>query len=224
MLALATTLALAAFSYCDEQPTDGPSTSIGSPSNGRVDGARRFVDSDHARVLPRRHKQRCLAWGTKRLVMAIDAAGERVGKEHPGPDGKPVPLGVGNIGRAKGGPIRDYSRSHQAGRDADLAFFYEGKVAEDLERIEGTSGLDVVRTWALVRSLLEDTSIDVQWLFVSTPIRDALLAEAARTNAPRDVVKRAREVLRQPSDAPPHDDHLHLRIRCTRVEERHGCR
>ena len=34
----------------------------------------------------------------------------------------------------------------------------------------------------------------------------------------------AAQVLHQPTDAPPHDDHLHLRLRCTETEGRAGCR
>jgi penicillin-insensitive murein endopeptidase len=221
VLVLALTWGLASFSYCDEQPTKGPSSSIGSPSNGRVEGARKLVDGAHARVMPLRHKERCLSWGTKRLIAAIESAAKRVSVEHPGG----FPLGVGNIGRARGGPIRDYSHSHQAGRDVDLAFYLDGKAADDLVKIgDDLAGLDVVRTWALARALLEDKSINVRWMFVSPAIKRALLDEAARTGAPSAIVKRAREVLHQPSDAPAHDDHLHLRIRCTAVETRGGCR
>lgn len=221
MLVLALTWGLASFSYCDEQPTKGASTSVGSPSNGRVEGAWKFEDTEHARVMPVRHKERCLSWGTKRLVQAVQRASKRVATEHSGG----FPLGVGNIGRAKGGPIRDYSQSHQAGRDVDLAFYLEGKAADDLVKVEDDlKGLDVARTWALARALLEDSSIDVKWMFVSPAIKRALLDEAARTNAPAPIVKQAREVLHQPSDAPAHDDHLHLRIRCTAVETRGGCR
>lgn len=221
MIALILTWGVASFSYCAEQPTKGPSTSIGSPSNGRVDGAWKFNDTAHARVLPVRHKARCLSWGTKRLVQAVQRAAKRVATQHAGG----FPLGVGNIGRAKGGPIRDYSHSHQAGRDVDLAFFLEGRAADDLVKIEDDlAGLDVVRTWTLTRALLEDSSIDVRWLFVSPAIKRALLEEAARSKAPAHVVRKARAVLHQPSDAPAHDDHLHLRIRCTAVERRGGCR
>lgn len=209
------------FSYCDEQPSKGASTSIGSPSNGRVEGAWKLEDTKHARVMPARHKERCLSWGTKRLVQALQRAAKRVSAEHP--DG--FPLGVGNIGRARGGPIRDYSSSHQAGRDVDLAFYLQGRAADDLVKIDDDlAGLDVARTWTLARALLEDTSIDVKWMFVSPAIKRALLEEAKRTQTPARIVKKAREVLHQPSDAPPHDDHLHLRIRCTAVERRGGCR
>ena len=126
------------------------------------------------------------------------------------------------------------SRSHQSGRDADLAFYaLEGTKpapAEDLLRFdaeleaEGGLKLDVRRQWRLVQALLEDETITVRWMFVSEAIRKALLAEAERAGAAKATLARAREVLHQPSDAPPHDNHLHLRITCNAEEAAAGCR
>ncbi len=218
-------------SFCGERPLAGPSTSVGRPSRGRVIGAVELFDSAAARVLPRRHATRCLNFGTARLVAALARAGARVQRELPGAP----QLGVGNLSRARGGPIRDYSHSHQAGRDVDLAFYQlDGAgspvAADDLRHfgpdLEGEGGVrfDVGRNWALVRALLEDSSIDVAWLFVSEPLRQALLAQAKREKAPGPLLARAEQVLHQPSDAPPHDDHLHLRIACTAAERKAGCR
>lgn len=215
MTSLVLTIGIAAaFGYCDEVPTKRASTSIGSPSNGRVDGAWKFEDTRFARIMPVRHKARCLSWGTKRLVLAVQRAAKQVGGE--------FPLGVGNIGRARGGPIREFSHSHQAGRDMDIAFYVRGRASDDLEK--AGDDFDVERNWRLVRALLEDRSIDVKWMFVSPDVRRALLQEGKRAGAPATVMRKARQVLHQPSDAPPHDDHLHLRIRCTAVETRGGCR
>ena len=77
---------------------------------------------------------------------------------------------------------------------------------------------DVVRNWRLVRALLADPGIHVRWLFISNPLRAALLAEARHEGTPQLV--RAAQVLHQPSDAPPHADHLHLRITCEPGETR----
>lgn len=123
-----------------------------------------------------------------------------------------------------------FSRSHHAGRDADLGFYLidsDGKpvAAADLTRIDSSlRGLDVPRTWMLVAALLEDNSIDIEWLFVSENIKRALILEAKERGASDGRIKRATKTLHQPSDAPPHDDHLHLRIRCTAAETRGVCR
>jgi penicillin-insensitive murein endopeptidase len=218
--------------FCDESPTArAGSVSLGKASRGRLDGAEKLTTGPSVRLLPVRHARRCLNWGTARLVQAIAHAGAQVAERFPGSP----PLGVGDLSKAKGGPI-PYSHSHQSGRDADLAFYTTNEdgqpvPAEDLVLFDAKGhserhGLwfDAKRTWLLVRALLEDQSIHVQWLFISRPLRDALLAQARDERAPEALVHRAEEVLHQPSDAPPHADHLHLRIRCSDEEARLGCR
>lgn len=219
-------------SFCTETPTAAPSASHGRPARGSVDGAAALTESAAVRVLPKRHKARCLSWGTVRLVTAIPAAGDAVRAAVPGSP----PLGVGNIGRPRGGSLAPYSHSHQAGRDADLAFYAtdaDGLAvpAEDLEHFddalrsrESTHRFDVRRNWALAAALLSNPDIDVKWLFVSDALKTALLAEGRRQHAGAALLKRAGEVLHQPSDAPPHDDHFHLRIRCTAAERKVDCR
>ncbi len=229
-LLLLAPLAAGAVDFCSESPLAVPPRSVGSPSKGSVEGAVALRDGQAARVLPKRHKARCLAWGTPRLVEALERAGKAVQARYP----DSPPLGVGDLGRATGGSIRPLSHSHQAGRDVDLAFYVldsDGRPvpAEDLTHFGDSLKshglrLDVPRTWALVESLVSDGSIDVRWLFVSTPIAAALLDEASRVKARPELVERARALLHQPSDAPPHDDHLHLRIRCTKAEREQGCR
>jgi len=232
LLAIIASTARAEPLFCSESPITARAASVGRPSHGALLGGVRLTADAFLRVLPRQ-AQRCLDWGTPRLVAAIKRAAHAVARALP----DFVPLAVGDLSRARGGPIRPYSRSHQSGRDADLAFFQldrSGKpvAAEELVRFDSSlSGatqdgarrlLDVARTWRLVRALLADPGIDVRWLFVSEPVRAALLAEAHREGAPQPLLSRAAEVLHQPSDARAHDDHLHLRIAC-RPDEIH-CR
>lgn len=213
-----------AASFCGEKPTTDASASVGKASKGKLLGGVALIDSAAVRILPRRHKPRCLNFATSRLVAALRRAGEAVQAKVPG---SPA-LGVGNLSRAKGGPILEFSHSHQSGRDADLAFYLlaagsKGKpeAAEDLVHfgpdgveVDGDRRFDVVRNWRLVEALLTDTGIDVRWLFVSEALKQLLLAEGARAGASKKLLERAKETLHQPSDAPPHDDHLHVRIRC----------
>jgi penicillin-insensitive murein endopeptidase len=217
--------------FCGETPTKGASASIGRTAKGRLEGGVAVKESAALRVLPARHRRRCLAWGTARLVAALERAGAAVQRAEAGAP----PLGVGNLGRARGGSLAPYSHSHQAGRDADLAFYAttaagQPVAAEDLTHFgadlrspDGDLRFDVKRNWALVAALLSDGSIDVRWLFVSEPLRKALLDEGRRRGASSSVLERAEAALHQPSDAPPHDDHFHLRIRCTAQERKNGC-
>ncbi|MBZ4420633.1 penicillin-insensitive murein endopeptidase [Myxococcus sp. RHSTA-1-4] len=220
-------------SFCGEQPTPHPrALSVGRASRGELRGARALESDDAVRLLPRRHLSRCLNWATPRLVAALKRAGEAVRRHLP----DSPPLGVGDLSRAAGGPIPPYSRSHQSGRDADLAFFQvdeQGQPvpAEDLlpfdtkgRASEGRLRFDARRTWLVVRALLEDPEVDVQWMFISNALRRELLEEARRLNEPAALVERAASVLHQPTDSSPHDDHVHLRIRCTPEERAEGCR
>jgi penicillin-insensitive murein endopeptidase len=231
MLALLITLALGAEpAFCDERPTKDSPASRGRPAKGRVDGAVALTETSAVRVLPKRHRERCLWWATPRLIGALERAGREVQKAVPD---SPA-LGVGNLGRARGGSLAPYSHSHQAGRDGDLAFYAldaRGPVAlDDLERFDpqlrskdGVLRFDVARNWALVAALLGDESIELKWIFVSNPLRDALIAHAKKRKASPALIAAAEKVLHQPSDAPPHDDHFHVRIRCTKDERDEGC-
>lgn len=233
MLSLLIMLAAGEPTFCDERPTKDAPASRGRPAKGRVEGAVPLTETSAVRVLPERHRERCLSWATPRLIGALERAGREVQKAVPD---SPA-LGVGNLGRARGGslsPYSPYSHSHQAGRDGDLAFYAldaRGPVAlEDLERFDAALGskdgklrFDVVRNWALVAALLSDESIELRWIFVSDSLRDAVLAQARKSKASPVLIAAAAKVLHQPSDAPAHDDHFHVRIRCTRDERADGC-
>lgn len=214
-------------SWCGEKPTADAPRSVGGPSNGKLLGGVALADSATVRTLPRRHKERCLNFGVPRLVQALEKAGAAVQKPA---------LGVGDLSRAQGGPIHPISKSHQAGRDVDLAFYVldakgQSIAADDLVHFDdegrerdGTRRFDVARNWKLVEALLMDASIDVRWLFVSEGLKGLLIAHAKRAGAGKGLLAKADAALHQPSDAPPHDDHFHLRIRCTAAEAKDGCR
>lgn len=215
--------------FCGEAPLEGPPRSIGRPSKGSVSGAISLTERDGVQVLPVRHRRRCLTWATPRLVSALERAGAEVQRRVP----DSPPLGIGNLGRARGGSLAPYSKSHQAGRDGDLSFYFRNESRpvppDDLHHVGAglrtDDGLtfDTARNWALVASLIEDESIDIEWLFVGEAIKAELLRYATEAKAPAATVRAAQALLHQPSDAPPHDDHFHLRIRCTAAERKSGC-
>jgi murein endopeptidase len=217
--------------YCDDQPVSGRPASLRRASSGAVVGAVRLKANPFAMLLPRRHQYRCLDWATPRLVEALVRAGAYVKQQL----GEAPPLAVGNMSRAAGGPIYPYSRSHQSGRDVDLAPYQldaSGRsvrpddlivFGSDLRAQGSERRFDTARNWALVQALLTDSTIDIKWLFISNALRQALLREGEQRRAGKDLLALAARVLHQPSDAPPHADHLHLRIRCTLEERAVGC-
>lgn len=83
--------------------------------------------------------------------------------------------------------------------------------------------LDVQRTWALVRALVTDPEVHVQWIFIGRTVARQLLAHAQRINEPAWVVERAESLMHQPGDAQAHDDHVHVRVFCPLSDRQLGC-
>src|SRR5256885_2299599 len=79
-------------------------------------------------------------------------------------------------------------------------------------------------SWILVRALLSDPAVDVQYLFISEGLKQLLLDHAEAIKEPTELIERARLVLHQPVGALPHDDHLHLRIYCPAGDRILGCK
>jgi penicillin-insensitive murein DD-endopeptidase len=216
-------------------PAASVSTSIGSPTNGRlVGGVALPLEGPGFRHNDKRSRD--ARYGTVEVVRAIVRAADVVAREAPGSE-----LVVNDLGLVEGGRISHHG-SHRAGRDADILFFvrddqgnsrpavgeaiepdgsgYDYKelaIADDDIRVH----FDAPRTWRLVRALLEDPEASVQRIFVVEHLRAKLLAEAERTHAPTSVVQRFADVSCQPGY--PHDDHLHVRWFCSNEDLGKGC-
>ncbi|MBK8251565.1 MAG: penicillin-insensitive murein endopeptidase [Polyangiaceae bacterium] len=173
-----------------------------------------------------------LHYGTSRLVNVIERAAARVALERPGGS----PLAVCDLSAPGGGRLSRH-RSHQSGRDVDLLFYAltpDGRPSMVQFVRFGTDGLaepvpgsfvrlDIERQWLLVRALLTDPQSAVQWMFIAHPI-EALLIEYARARGEDpELVWRAEQVMIEPWDSLPHDDHIHLRLACTPDEAIAGC-
>ncbi len=131
-------------------------------------------------------------------------------------------------------------RSHRSGRDVDLLYYLTGAaglpveprgrvafsrfgVAPDLETGELVV-FDDARNWHLVRTLLSDPRLEVQWIFCSRGVKSRLLRHALASEPDRTLLLRASYVLAQPMNAAPHDDHFHVRVLCSPDERALGCR
>lgn len=207
------------------------SGSVGVPHHGVLTRGAALPDSGAGF---KRLRNDGMRWAQERLVRAIERAAARVSLERPG-----TALVVGDLSAKSGGRI-DRHRSHRTGRDADLLFFVltpagvavensgfphfgADALAETERREQPFVRLDIERSWLLVKALVDDTDARVQRLFVARWV-EALLVEHARARGEDDeLVWRAAQVLRQPSDSFPHDDHLHVRIACSFEEQLAGC-
>lgn len=209
------------------------SVAVGTVTDGYlVDGATLPLVGPHHRVLPEQARRRT-NFATDEMASLIQDAAARVAAEHPG-----AILFVGNIAKGGGGDI-PWSVSHNTGLDADLSFYLRPEdpgapavAPETLVHIDregrcveiAQCAIDVPRTWSMVAALASHERAAVQWLFVSNPVRERLLAYARRIGAPRELVARVAAVLHQPRGALPHDDHVHVRLYCAPEDVLEGCR
>jgi len=82
---------------------------------------------------------------------------------------------------------------------------------------------DARRTWALVRAMLSDPAVEVQWIFIHQALADLLLREGPSASDDPALVARAAALMHQPSDAQIHDDHMHVRVYCEPSDRALGC-
>ena len=211
--------------------SDIRSRSIGRPWHGLLVGGLSLHESAGIRLLPE-HRDSDHFWGTAELVTLIEHAAARVAGEAPGSR-----LTMGELGKRGGGNIPGH-RSHESGRDADVGFYLVDAAGlpfeEDRFLPVGRSGrvrhlaeevrFDDARNWLFLRSLLEDPTAYVKYVFVSRSLKHRLLVEAARQQTPQELQARAERILQPPLGShDPHDGHFHLRIYCP-ADDVPGCR
>lgn len=194
--------------------------SVGSPSDGRLEGGMRLEERPYLRICPAYSKSD-VRWGLQPLVGMVDRAARSVSRQYPG-----SVLNVGHLSRAGGGTV-DRHLSHTNGRDVDIGFYVRNANNKPILpdrfvafRADGTAPtwagahFDDARNWALVSALVTDPQAQVRNIFIANALRARLLAYAERVGAPIGVRLRAAEVMVQPRHAQPHDDHIHVRIAC----------
>lgn len=213
---------------CAPTVPSGRSVSVGTTSRGFIRGAValppqgpgfRFVRDPAA------------AFGTARMVAFLQRVAktvkERAGR---GPD-----VRVGDLSLDGGGKIEGHG-SHRAGRDADVLYFARGASGQLADvgamrfdrfgkgELDGARyTFDTARNWAMVRAMLTDPEVEVQWIFCSHGLKVLLIEEALAQGEDLELVRRAAWILHRPGNARPHDDHLHVRIFCTAEERALGC-
>ncbi|GMV42704.1 MAG: hypothetical protein AMXMBFR64_44200 [Myxococcales bacterium] len=207
------------------------SYSVGTASDGYVvGGVEMALAGDSWKFIPS-VAARQTNFGTPQIINAITRAAESVRERWPD-----ALMLVGNLGRQEGGDIVQ-SVSHNSGRDADVAFYVTDGDAESctLEHFalmdkagrqincSGTQRFDPERNWHFVRHLLTDPGAQIQWIFISTPLREILLDQARKEGADDELYRMAAAVLHQPRDSSPHADHFHIRVYCSRDDLLEGC-
>jgi hypothetical protein len=177
------------------------SASVGTPTRGSLVDGRELGLSDGIELAGDYH------WGTDSVVRSIERAVREVRRCHPGsPD-----IYVGDISRERGGWLRPH-RSHQAGLDADIGFYYLGP-ASWYERATAKN-LDVVRTWALWRALVGGGNVDM--IFADRSIQDLIKAHLAKLPAaeqpPEGFFEKSKQSPAIVRHAWGHATHFHVRF------------
>ncbi|MBM4354006.1 MAG: hypothetical protein FJ109_09475 [Deltaproteobacteria bacterium] len=209
------------------------SVSVGSVADGfLVDGRELPLVGISAAVFPD-YRVRGTNWGTDELVELIVTAAESVAAKYPG-----SVLQVANLAKAGGGAL-PWSISHKAGRDVDFGFY----VVDDLGaqvllpamaglrpplgeiEVDGrTCRFDPARNWTLVEALLGARGVEVQYVFVADFLIRRMFEHAIASGASLHTLEQLRPVLRQPRGTRSHNDHFHVRVKCSVADRAEGCR
>ncbi len=215
--------------FLNDEPND-VSISVGDVSNGYLINARLLpLPGKTYDILPRQ-KARGLAWGSDEMIDLLQHTAKQLWRR-----GRRR-LWLGNIGRRGGGDI-PYSVSHNSGRDADIAFCYTNPkgypvnppdlVPLDKEGVSTSHGgyyrFDTARTWMVIQALITHRNTQVQYLFLSNPLKKKLLEHARKKGIPAGIIKKAERLMGQPGYALPHNDHIHVRIYCSKKDILGGC-
>lgn len=208
------------------------SRSVADVTHGWLINAKRIPQPHpHLQTLSVQY-ERGLNYTSDQMLALITSAAAHVDQKYPG-----SVVHLGNFSAQGGGDI-PYSVSHNSGRDGDLGFFVVNENGEPVappdllpldedgryEGDEGTYVFDPARNWALVEGLIESDAAQLQYIFISEPLKRMILAEAREQGASRSTLAKAKVLLHQPGGALPHNDHFHIRIYCSELDVASGCR
>jgi murein endopeptidase len=181
------------------------SISVGFAHQGRVINAQQFPRGEQWLVV-----DPAKTWATEETVAYLVAAIGRVRELHP----DAPPLRVNQMSGPEGGYLRPH-KSHQSGRDVDLAFYYP--TVQVIRVRERERVINPELNWALVKALITHT--DVQLILVDKRIQKVLYDHALAAGedkawldslfGPQAIIRHARR----------HRDHFHVRFYSPRAQE-----
>ena len=191
------------------------SESIGAPNRGSLENAERLPD--HPGFVVRTPDR---AWGTLETVLWMQDAFDHLRSRFPGAPR----VFVHDISRREGGPMHGH-RSHQSGRDVDLAYFQTRCEGRCRFRRLRPPDLDADRQWALFEHWLKNDQVDA--IFMDYSLQEPLYEAARRAGYSRAQLSRWIQYPRGPSfphgiirHFRKHRDHAHVRFTCPETDER----
>lgn len=173
-------------------------------------------------------------FGLPRMIALLEDAAAGVADVRP----STPPIYVGEISAKGGGALLPKHRSHRTGRDVDVMFFVttlDGAMVPGTGfTVFGPDGLgveaggrflrfDVDREWLFIKALVSSPKAHVQWIFIARWLEALVIEHAIALGEPSPIIARAEQVMQQPGDSLPHDDHIHVRIACEPDELATGC-
>lgn len=223
---------------------DGTSQSVGTHANGALRTPSSLPAVGDGYVIPPPWRERRSHFGSDELVGALVRATRSVTRVYPA-----SVAAVGDLSRRGGGGSVEH-RSHQSGRDVDIFYFATDSAGRSeppknvmfhfdktgrAKRWSPPRGalsprtevpdlrFDFRRNWQIVRALLRDPEVEVQWIFIQRDLATRLLQQGLSEAEDPALLARAAMIIRQPSDSEPHDDHMHVRVYCDAKDRNLGC-
>jgi penicillin-insensitive murein endopeptidase len=218
------------------------SVSCGSTNRGALGNPAMLPMRGPGFIMAEPWRSRGSSFGTAELVSLIQRSSWAVALAHEGSQ-----LSVADLSNKQGGAIAQH-RSHQNGRDVDLIYyamdkegnpFYpdshmayytsEGQAtyakAPNFAKNIPIRYFDLKRNWSLIRHLMLDTEVEVEFIFVSGRVKRWLLRYATELEESQELIKKVTRLLHVPKGTGGHNDHMHVRITCSADDIEEGrCR
>ncbi len=187
-----------------KDPTSLGPLSVGKPNAGALVNGIAMPKSTKWNVL-----EPGLAWGTQETVDGISKAIERVHTNFPGTQAIPI----GHISSKSGGYLPVH-KSHQAGRDVDLGYYF---VTAQQYFVNGTkANLDAARTLDLIKGFFASSAIEM--IFIDTSIQKILVDYAVAHGEDAGWLDRTFAIRQKAGVFAPirhvrgHKNHIHVRF------------
>jgi murein endopeptidase len=132
-----------------KDPASLGSMSVGATNAGALINGVQMPEGDRWTRVDPGH-----AWGTQETIDDLVRCIDTVNEQFPATPKLPI----GHISARHGGHLSPHV-SHQAGRDADVGYYYVG--GERWYATARADNLDRARTWALVRAFITETDVDL---------------------------------------------------------------
>jgi penicillin-insensitive murein endopeptidase len=178
--------------------------SVGRPNAGALVNGVNMPTSSKWTVL-----EPGLAWGTQETIDGLTKSIERVHTDFPGSAAIPI----GHISSKHGGYLPVH-KSHQAGRDVDVGYYF---TTAQQYFVTGTkNNLDLARNLAFIKALLAVS--DIEMIFIDTSIQKLLCDYAVAHGEDTAWLDRTFQVRQKQGVFAPirhvhgHKNHLHIRF------------